>query len=139
MSIGENIKTYRRSKGLSQKELAGKLELSEITIRRYEKNIHIPSIETLNKMADIFDTTVNQILMDETRKKLFEESLNKAVDHIVEDIRPLVEYINKTNFAGAYDIKEIFSTSDFIDLGDLVDDIVLNRFRKAIRDSKLNK
>ena len=137
MSIGENIRTYRRNKGLSQKELAEKLELSEITIRRYEKDLHIPSIETLNKMADIFNTTVNQILMDETRKKLFEESLNKAVDHIVEDIRPLVEYINKTKFAGEYDIKEIFSTSDFIDLGDLIDDIVLNRFRKAIRNSKL--
>ena len=38
MSIGENIKIHRKNKGLTQKQLADKIGVSEITVRRYEKN-----------------------------------------------------------------------------------------------------
>ena len=39
MPIGENIKKYRKRKGLTQKELGAALGLAEITIRQYENNM----------------------------------------------------------------------------------------------------
>lgn len=62
MSIGENIKKLRKNKGLSQKQLAEILNLSEITIRRYEKSSNIPTIETLDKIAIALDMPLNELL-----------------------------------------------------------------------------
>lgn len=62
VSIGENIKKLRKNKGLSQKQLAEILNLSEITIRRYEKSSNIPTIETLDKIAIALDVPLNELL-----------------------------------------------------------------------------
>lgn len=62
VSIGENIKKLRKNKGLSQKQLAEILNLSEITIRRYEKSSNIPTIETLDKIAIALDMPLNELL-----------------------------------------------------------------------------
>lgn len=84
MSVGENIKILRKNNGLSQKQLADKVELSEITIRRYEKGINKPSVEVIYKLAEALEVSVYQIigeqyesavkdfsdLYDETEKEL---------------------------------------------------------------------
>lgn len=82
MSIGENIKKLRKNKGLSQKQLAEILNLSEITIRRYEKCSNIPTIETLDKIAIALDVPLNELLgtnattNDIGRKITLEQSIN---------------------------------------------------------------
>ena len=82
MSIGENIKKLRKNKGLSQKQLAEILNLSEITIRRYEKCSNIPTIETLDKIAIALDVPLNELLgtnattNDIGRKIISAQSLN---------------------------------------------------------------
>ena len=52
MNIGENIKMYRKSKGLTQKELAMKSGVAEITIRQYESGKRIPKSIQLLCVAD---------------------------------------------------------------------------------------
>lgn len=82
MSIGENIKKLRKNKGLSQKQLAEILNLSEITIRRYEKCSNIPTIKTLDKIAIALDVPLNELLgtnattNDIGRKITLEQSIN---------------------------------------------------------------
>lgn len=44
-SIGENIKKFRREKGLTQKQLALKCGMAEITIRQYETGKREPRFE----------------------------------------------------------------------------------------------
>ena len=44
MSIGENIKNIRMQKGLTQKQLAEKSGVAEITIRQYESDKREPKI-----------------------------------------------------------------------------------------------
>lgn len=62
MSVGDNIKELRKTKHLTQKELAEKTGLSEISIRRYEKGINEPSTKTLKKIADALETPIETIL-----------------------------------------------------------------------------
>ena len=82
VSIGENIKKLRKNKGLSQKQLAEILNLSEITIRRYEKCSNIPTIKTLDKIARALDVPLNELLgtnattNDIGRKITLEQSIN---------------------------------------------------------------
>jgi DNA-binding XRE family transcriptional regulator len=49
-TLGGQIKLYRYSHGLSQEDLAIKLEINESTVFHYEKNKHKPSPKILRKL-----------------------------------------------------------------------------------------
>ena len=55
MSIGENIKNIRMQKGLTQKQLAEKSGVAEITIRQYESDKREPKITQLQKIIIALD------------------------------------------------------------------------------------
>lgn len=58
MGVAENIKTYRKRAGISQKELAERTKLSIATIQGYEQHKYLPKAENLRKIASalgVFD------------------------------------------------------------------------------------
>ncbi|EGT5086752.1 helix-turn-helix domain-containing protein [Clostridioides difficile] len=57
MAIGENIKILRKSKGLTQKELAEKANISQNAIYNYENGKSTPNAKMLKKLADALETT----------------------------------------------------------------------------------
>ena len=63
--LSENIKNLRKAKGISQEELAIKLNVVRQTISKWEKGLSVPDSEMLIKLAEELDTTVN-ILLGET-------------------------------------------------------------------------
>lgn len=52
MSISKNIRFFRKEAGLTQKDLAGKCGLAEITIRQYESGKREPRSSQIKKIAD---------------------------------------------------------------------------------------
>ena len=60
--LKENIKTLRKSKGLSQEELAIKLNVVRQTILKWEQGLSVPDAEMLIKLAEVLDTTVSILL-----------------------------------------------------------------------------
>lgn len=60
--LNENIKKLRKSKGLSQEELAVKLGVVRQTVSKWEKGLSVPDSEMLIKLAEELDTTVNNLL-----------------------------------------------------------------------------
>ena len=66
MTLGENIKLSRKNKGLKQEDLAKRLGVSVMTIRRYENNSRQPKLETINRIATILEVTTNYLLDDYT-------------------------------------------------------------------------
>lgn len=52
MAIGENIKRIRKEKGLTQKALGERCNISEGNIRKYESNRQKPKIETIQRIAN---------------------------------------------------------------------------------------
>jgi transcriptional regulator with XRE-family HTH domain len=75
MTIGEKIQQLRKEKEITQKELAEKLGLAEITIRQYETNKREPKIATLSKIAKILGTGLETFLTDD-EQSLFEDMAN---------------------------------------------------------------
>lgn len=53
MNIGDNIKKFRLQKGMTQKELADKIDRSLRMLQKYESGDVEPSIEVLNEIANI--------------------------------------------------------------------------------------
>ena len=62
----QNIKLLREMKGLSQKELARLLNISQQSIWKYEAGTCIPNIHVLREMSDFFDTSI-EYLIDDTK------------------------------------------------------------------------
>ncbi|MCF6095633.1 helix-turn-helix domain-containing protein [Thermovorax subterraneus] len=62
MDFGERLQELRKEKGISRKELARALQLSYSAIAKYETNVRKPDQETLKKIADYFDVTVDYLL-----------------------------------------------------------------------------
>ena len=59
-----NLKNVRKDKNLTQKELAAKLNLDQSTISKYEKNIILPNVMVLKKLAQVLDCTIDDLLKD---------------------------------------------------------------------------
>ena len=60
--LKENIESLRKSKGLSQEELAIKLNVVRQTISKWEQGLSVPDAEMLIKLSEVFDTPVSTLL-----------------------------------------------------------------------------
>lgn len=58
MTIGENIKKYRKAKGFTQKELAESVGVAAITIQQYERNVREPKMDTVVRLAQALGISV---------------------------------------------------------------------------------
>ncbi|MGN1204324.1 MAG: helix-turn-helix domain-containing protein [Lachnospiraceae bacterium] len=60
--LNENIKNLRKSKGLSQEELAIKLNVVRQTVSKWENGLSVPDSNMLILLADELDTSVSVLL-----------------------------------------------------------------------------
>ena len=63
--LSDNIKRIRKSKGLSQEELAIKLNVVRQTVSKWENGLSVPDSDMLIALANELDTSVN-VLLGET-------------------------------------------------------------------------
>lgn len=83
LSIGENIKLFRKAKDITQEQLAEMLNVSSQSVSRWELGICYPDMELLPMLAEIFEITVDKLL---------------GVDNIAEK-KKVDEYLNRFQFA----------------------------------------
>ena len=60
--LAQNIKNARKNKGLTQEELAIRLNVVRQTVSKWEKGLSVPDADLLQKMADIFEVDVSALL-----------------------------------------------------------------------------
>ena len=60
--LKENIKTIRKSKGLSQEELAVRLNVVRQTVSKWEQGLSVPDAEMLISIAGVLETPVSTLL-----------------------------------------------------------------------------
>ena len=60
--LNENIKTIRKSKGLSQQELAVKLNVVRQTVSKWEQGLSVPDSDMLISISEVFETPVSTLL-----------------------------------------------------------------------------
>lgn len=60
--LSENIKAIRKSKGLSQQELAVKLNVVRQTISKWEQGLSVPDSDLLISLSEVFETPVSTLL-----------------------------------------------------------------------------
>ena len=60
--LNENIKEIRKSKGLSQQELAVKLNVVRQTVSKWEQGLSVPDSEMLISISELLETPVSTLL-----------------------------------------------------------------------------
>ena len=60
--LNENIKNLRKSKGLSQEELAVKLNVVRQTVSKWENGLSVPDADMLIALSQVLDTPVSTLL-----------------------------------------------------------------------------
>lgn len=61
-NFNENLKAIRRENGLSQAELAKKLNLADTSVSAYELSKNEPTIETLKNMSKLFNVSIDELV-----------------------------------------------------------------------------
>ena len=83
--LKDNIKTIRKSKGLSQEELATKLNVVRQTISKWEQGLSVPDSELLVSLSEALDTPVSTLLG---------ENVEEKEDNYLKEIAQKLEVIN---------------------------------------------
>ena len=77
--FNENLKTIRQSKGFTQAELAIKINVVRQTISKWEKGLSVPDADTLQKIAEVLEVDVSQLLGAEVPK---EDNINEVAEQL---------------------------------------------------------
>ena len=60
--IGMNLKYFRKKEGLSQEELAEKIEVSRQSVAKWESGETLPDIVKCRELANLFGTTIDNLI-----------------------------------------------------------------------------
>ena len=70
IEFDRRIKSLRKSRGITQEQLAGYLEISPQAVSRWETGASCPDISLLPQIAGLFEITVDELLgVNETEKR----------------------------------------------------------------------
>ena len=67
--VSNSIKKLREERGMTQDELAEKLNVTRQAVSNWETGRTQPDIETLTRLAEVFDVSVERIIYGSERKE----------------------------------------------------------------------
>ena len=87
--LGNNIKELRKSKRMTQRDLAEAMNVSQQTVGAWETERAIPGADTLSELADYFNVTTDYLLGREVKQPANNNRNEKAdlvAAHIDDDV-----------------------------------------------------
>ena len=82
MTLGERIKNYRQRAGLSQEQLAEKINVSRQAVTKWENDSGMPGIDNLISLSKVMGISLDELVMGEKIMKIteFEQIKNVEID-----------------------------------------------------------
>lgn len=100
LSTGDRIKYFRKSKGLTQLELAEKIGVTQSAITFWEKGKGIPNLKNMVAIAEALSVTIYILCDDETF-----EAIRKKVPHSNEITSDTLDAGMYATWAGSYGLQ----------------------------------
>ncbi len=85
MSLGSRLKEYRRIKKVTQEQLSNDLKINRSTYAKYETNENEPDLDTIQKLADYFSVSINDLVGKKPESNVYELSKQKT-EFIIREI-----------------------------------------------------
>ena len=89
--VNMNLKKFRNEQKATQEEIAKKLNIQKQTYQNYELKKREPSIEMLIKLADLFHTSVDNLIRD-NENEIDKNNHPRYSNNLMEKIKQLSEY-----------------------------------------------
>lgn len=87
LKFGNFIKSLRKEKNMTQKDLAKKIGLTDKAISKWERGLSFPDITMLNSLSEVLGVDVSEILNGERGKeKISKEDIEKKIEEAVEKV-----------------------------------------------------
>lgn len=80
-NIGKTIASLRKNKGMTQNELAEKMNVTDKAVSKWERNLSCPDVNTISKLADILGVSVEELL-NSKNKEYFNSKIKDLVNLI---------------------------------------------------------
>lgn len=113
--FNERLKSLRNKKSISQYELAERLNLTRGQIGNYEQGKRQPDYETLMKIADFFDCTIDFLIGKSDEPSLTETQYHEALEEyeeLIKELEPLPPEERKRRIQRLRDFAKGMSESD---------------------------
>ncbi|MGG0718369.1 helix-turn-helix transcriptional regulator [Robertmurraya massiliosenegalensis] len=98
MEFHERLKAVREKKDLRQKDAAIKIGIKNNTLSSYESGDRKPDYDTLIKLADLYEVSVEYLLrgkdsVNEEKGNLYFFDMEGLTEEEIEDIKRHIEYV----------------------------------------------
>lgn len=89
------IKEFRQQAGLKQKDLADMLSVKQGTVSGWEVGRREPDFDSLKRMADIFNCSIDELLGQKEKPVVKDDGLNQKLERLSDrNLQRLEEYID---------------------------------------------
>ncbi len=87
-SFGSMIQEMRKEAGMTQAELAERMGVTDKAVSKWERDISFPDINTIPKLAEIFNVSVDELMQVKTnaKKNTLGENISDIVDVVLKGI-----------------------------------------------------
>lgn len=82
----DNLKALRKKKGITQEELAARLNVVRQTVSKWEKGLSVPDSELLIKLAEILEVSVSRLLGSKIEEEEQPDDLAEQLSRINEQL-----------------------------------------------------
>lgn len=90
--IGKLISKIRKEKGMTQKDLADKLNVTDRAVSKWERGICCPDISLLKDLSSILGISISKLICGE---EVSDESINKTIEYTQKNIKQrIIKYLN---------------------------------------------
>lgn len=94
MELGTRLRYLREENNLSQKELASRLRISNVTLSQYETGARRPDIETLKNIASYFNVSMDYLVGSSSIKSA---DSKREHDELLEGFPEGVQILRRAN------------------------------------------
>ena len=109
-SVGEVISALRKEKGMTQKELAAKLNITDKAVSKWERNISLPDTATIPKLAEILEVSVEELMNAKTAPVSKHKGSGQIVNIILKAVPTAMgAAVVVTSLLGKLDMKSGFT------------------------------
>lgn len=112
--FGKNLKYYRKSLGITQKQLGILSDVGQGSIANYERGLRFPGESTLRKISEVLNIPLNQLLSVKSSKAVLNDGIEYNLSSFIEillneSFQRSWQYLKGWGTSAQFSIMEIYS------------------------------
>lgn len=85
-TLGIKIAELRKAKGMTQLQLAQEMQVTDKAVSKWERDLSLPDIQTITKLAEILDVSVDELMQSKTKSKVSLQNVEPIVNTILKAV-----------------------------------------------------